>query len=127
MTRMATAAIMRKTLMRAQRYMNKKEAGEDIYEPDMEALIPLLKREIPAHFHAHRADDILTAIRIAHEFNLKYCILHATGAEKITDCIKMNMQYLLLGRAWGLPVSRKLLEDRLQRREYLRQQVWRLR
>ncbi|MBS5567745.1 MAG: amidohydrolase [Clostridium sp.] len=101
MTRMATAAIMRKTLMRAQRYMNKKEAGEDIYEPDMEALIPLLKREIPAHFHAHRADDILTAIRIAHEFNLKYCILHATGAEKITDCIKDEHAVFVVGPSMG--------------------------
>lgn len=101
MTRMATAAIMRKTLMRAQRYMNKKEAGEDIYEPDMEALIPLLKREIPAHFHAHRADDILTAIRITHEFNLKYCILHATGAEKITDCIKDEHAVFVVGPSMG--------------------------
>lgn len=105
MTRMATAAIMRKSLKRAQRYMNKKEAGEDVYEPDMEALIPLLKREIPAHFHAHRADDILTAIRIAHEFRLRYCILHATGAGNIIDCIRNEPAVFIVGPSMG-PASK---------------------
>ena len=49
----------------------------------MEALIPVVKGEIPAHFHAHQGNDIMTAIRIAHEFNLKYSIVHATGAETV--------------------------------------------
>lgn len=101
MTRMATAAIMRNTLTRAQRYMAKKDAGEDVFEPDMEALIPLLKREIPAHFHAHRADDILTAVRIAHEFNLRFCILHATGSEKIADCLKDENAVFVVGPSMG--------------------------
>jgi imidazolonepropionase-like amidohydrolase len=101
MTRMATAAIMRNTLTRAQRYMAKKDAGEDVFEPDMEALIPLLKREIPAHFHAHRADDILTAVRIAHEFNLRFCILHATGSEKIADCLKDEDAVFVVGPSMG--------------------------
>ncbi len=101
MTRMATAAIMRNTLIRAQRYMAKKDAGEDVFEPDMEALIPLLKREIPAHFHAHRADDILTAVRIAHEFNLRFCILHATGSEKIADCLKDEDAVFVVGPSMG--------------------------
>ena len=83
MTRMAISAILRKTLTKAQRYAARKAAGEDLYEPDMEALIPVVKGEIPAHFHAHQGDDIMTAIRIAHEFNLKYSIVHATGAETV--------------------------------------------
>lgn len=78
MTRMATAAIFRKTLEEARRYMVKKEAGEDVYDPEKDALIPLLKREIPAHVHAHRADDILTALRIAREFNLRMSTVHTT-------------------------------------------------
>jgi len=83
MTRMATAAIFRKTLTKAQRYMAKKEAGEDVYDPEMDALIPLLKREIPAHVHAHRSDDILTALRIAKEFNLRISTVHTTGGAPV--------------------------------------------
>ncbi|MBP3540757.1 MAG: amidohydrolase [Clostridia bacterium] len=83
MTRMATAAIFRKTLENARRYMQKKEAGEDVYDPEMDALIPLLKREIPAHVHAHRADDILTALRIAKEFDLRISTVHTTGGATV--------------------------------------------
>ena len=101
MTRMGTAAIMRRTLTRAQRYLVKKEAGDDVYEPDMEALIPLLRREIPAHFHAHRADDILTAVRIAKEFNLRYSILHATGAEAIIPYLAAENMIPVVGPSMG--------------------------
>ena len=83
MTRMATAAILRNTLTKAQRYLAKKEAGEDLFDPEMEALIPLLKREIPAHIHAHRSDDILTALRIVKEFNLRCSIVHTTGGSAV--------------------------------------------
>ena len=83
MTRMATAAILRNTLTKAQRYLAKKEAGEDLFDPEMEALIPLLKREIPAHIHAHRSDDILTALRIVKEFNLRCSIVHTTGGSSV--------------------------------------------
>ena len=82
-TRMAVAAILRKTLTNAQRYAAKKDAGENICELDMEALLPLVRGEIPVHFHAHEADDILTAMRIANEFQLKYSIVHATDARRI--------------------------------------------
>ena len=87
MTRMATAAIFRNTLTKAQRYLAKKEAGEDLFDPEMEALIPLLKREIPAHIHAHRSDDILTALRIVKEFNLRCSIIHTTGGTAIVPQI----------------------------------------
>lgn len=105
MTRMATAAIMRRTLTRAQRYMKKKNDGEDVYEPESEALIPLLEGKIPAHFHAHRADDILTAIRIAHEFELKYCIIHATGADEIAEYIEQEQSIFIVGPSMG-PASK---------------------
>ena len=85
MTRMATAAIIRESLFKARKYMEKQlEAASDPEEdePDFdmkcEALIPLLKGEIAAHFHAHRADDIFTAIRIADEFGLDLKIVHGT-------------------------------------------------
>ena len=50
------------------------------YDLNVKALIPALEKEIQVHFHAHRADDIFTAIRLAKEFDLDYVIVHGTGA-----------------------------------------------
>lgn len=52
-----------------------------------EALIPVLRREIPMKAHAHRADDIFTAIRIAKEFNLRMTIDHCTDGALIADIL----------------------------------------
>ncbi len=101
MTRMATAAIFRKTLENARRYMNKKEAGEDVYDAEYEALIPLLKREIPAHIHAHRSDDILTALRIAKEFNIRCSTVHTTGGSKIIKEIAESGMIPIVGPCIG--------------------------
>lgn len=91
-TRMATAALIRETLYKARRYADDLEAAETDDELDppefdikSESLLPLLRGEIPAHFHAHRADDIFTAVRIAQEFNLKFVILHCTEGYLIAD------------------------------------------
>lgn len=94
-TRMATAALIREGLSKAKRYL----ADIDAYEIDKEnndmpefdlknhALIPLLRREISAHFHCHRADDMFTAVRIAKEFDLKLVIVHATEGHLIADIL----------------------------------------
>lgn len=92
-TRMGTAALMRETLMKAQRYMQLKEKAEDItkmppFDMKMEAMIPVLKREIPLKAHAHRADDILTSIRIAKEFNVRMTLDHCTEGHLIADKVK---------------------------------------
>ena len=87
MTRMAIAAIFRRTMIEATRYMAKKDKGEDLFDAKYEALIPLLKREIPMHVHAHRSDDILTAIRLAKEFNLRCVTVHTTGGSDIIEQI----------------------------------------
>ncbi|MEG6572483.1 amidohydrolase [[Clostridium] cellulosi] len=103
-TRMATASIIREQLYKAQKYMDKLEKAsqdEDEEEPDFEykceVLIPLLKREIQAHFHAHRADDIFTAIRIAKQFNLDYVIVHGTDGHIIADELKEDGARVLSG------------------------------
>ena len=89
-TRMSTAALIREQLYKAKRYLEEKERAEkdedfDLPEYDMkcEALLPALRREIQVHFHAHRADDIYTAVRISREFNLDYVIIHGTEAHLI--------------------------------------------
>lgn len=94
MTRMATAALIREELYKAKEYLDKQtKAAEDEdadapdYDAKLEALLPVLKRELSAHFHAHRADDILTAIRIAKEFNLDYVIVHGTDGHLIADIL----------------------------------------
>lgn len=89
-TRMATAAIIREQLMKTKKYIIDKSDDDSScdYDAKCEALVPLLKREIPAHFHAHRADDIFTAIRIANEFNIKYVIIHATEGHLIASYLK---------------------------------------
>lgn len=88
MTRMATAAIIRENLAKAVEYRDKIARAEDEddepdYDAKLEALLPLLSGEIPAHIHAHRADDIATAVRIAEEFELRYAIVHATEADLV--------------------------------------------
>lgn len=95
-TRMAVAALIREQLSKARKYLLDKneffndpdENEEPEFDAKNEALIPLLKREIPAHFHAHRSDDIFTAIRIAKEFNLDYVIIHCTEGHLIADELK---------------------------------------
>ena len=68
MTRMATAALLRELLFKTRRYMEDKEAGKNPgFDMKLEAMIPVIKKEIPLKAHAHRADDIFTAIRIAKE------------------------------------------------------------
>lgn len=92
-TRMATASILREALFKAKEYMEKKEtaAGNSEKTPAFdlkwEALIPVLKREIPLKAHAHRADDIMTAIRIAEEFGLRITLDHCTEGHLIADLL----------------------------------------
>ncbi|MDI3480958.1 MAG: hypothetical protein PWQ97_613 [Tepidanaerobacteraceae bacterium] len=90
-TRMATAALLRETLVKAVNYKKKMENGakapEKVVERDlkMEALCDVLDRKIPLRAHAHRADDILTAIRIAREFGVDIVIEHCTEGHLIAD------------------------------------------
>lgn len=95
-TRMATAALIREQLKKAVDYKedldNYKKDSEEYEKPEYdikcEALIPLLNKEIPMKAHAHRADDIMTAIRIAKEFDINLTLEHATEAHLIADRIK---------------------------------------
>lgn len=97
-TRMATAALLRKTLHQAKQYKEDREKGKVKKEDfDMEPWIPVFKREIPLKVHAHRADDILTAIRIAKEFNVDITIDHGTESHLIVDKINMTEFPVIVG------------------------------
>lgn len=90
-SRMTTAALLRETLFKAKEYMEKKEAaGDDLskrpsFDIKLEALIPVLKKEIPLKAHAHAAEDIFTALRIAKEFDLKITLEHVTEGHLIVE------------------------------------------
>ena len=90
-TRMSTAAFLRGALMQARDYGARKQAANgDItkmpaYNQKLEALLPVLAREIPLKAHAHQANDIFTALRIAREFNLHLTLEHVTEGHLIVD------------------------------------------
>lgn len=93
-TRMATASLIREQLRKAARYLDDKERAdedEDFDEPEFdakcEALIPVLEGKQKAFFHAHRADDIFTAVRIAKEFKLDLVLVHGTEGYLVRDIL----------------------------------------
>src|SRR5699024_9369610 len=92
-TRMGTASVLRKAFISAQDYKKKLEQGKKDPDKaperdlDMERLVKVLDGEIPLKAHAHRADDILTAIRIAKEFDVDYTLDHCTEGHRIADIL----------------------------------------
>ena len=90
-TRMSTAAFLRGALMQAKDYGARKQAANgDVtkmpaYNQKLEALLPVLAGEIPLKAHAHQANDIFTALRIAHEFGLRITLEHVTEGHLIVD------------------------------------------
>lgn len=106
-TRMGVAALIREALYKAREYAGKKERAQG--DPDrlppfdmkMEALIPVVKGELLVKAHAHRADDIMTAIRIAEEFGLKMTIEHASEGHLIAGELARKNRIVILGPFTG--------------------------
>ncbi len=103
-TRMGTAALLREALTKAKNYADQLEKAEQDTEeskPDWdgkyEALLPVLKGELPLFAHAHRLDDIFTAIRIAKEFGLKLVLVHGTEAHLAAERIAKEKVPVLSG------------------------------
>ena len=97
-TRMQIAATLRTTLTKATEYEKKlRLAGDDeSKKPErdlaMEAMLPVIRRELPLKIHAHRADDILTALRIAREFNIRVTLDHCTEGYMIPELLKKGIE-----------------------------------
>ena len=86
MTRMAVVALLRELLFKTQRYMQDKADGKNPgFDMKLEAMIPVLEGKIPLKAHAHRADDILSSIRVAREFGIKLTLDHCTDGSLIAD------------------------------------------
>lgn len=85
-TRMSTAAKLREALLKAQQYKEKKDAGKDVaFDMKSEALLPVLEGKMPLKAHAHQANDLFTAIRIAKEFGVRLTLEHCTEGHKVAQ------------------------------------------
>lgn len=113
--RMDIASKLREMLNRARDYMERKElAGEDVskrpaYDPKLEALIPVLKREIPLKAHAHRADDIFTAIRVAKECDVDLTLEHVTDGSLIVEELAAENYPVAVGPSFGHATKLELI------------------
>ncbi|PYS96038.1 MAG: amidohydrolase, partial [Acidobacteria bacterium] len=119
-TRMGIAALLRDAFTKAQDYQakwadyerkkkafeqgrpgGKGKAPEKPAPPDrdlkLEALLPALKGEMPVFARAHRVDDILTAVRLADQFNLKLILSHGTEAYKVADLLAAKKIPVVVG------------------------------
>lgn len=104
-TRMGTIALIREILYKAKNYLAAKEkhdeAPDDNERPDfdmkLEAMIPVIKREIPVKIHAHRADDICSAIRIGKEFDIDITIEHCSDGDAIAEILEREGAAVNLG------------------------------
>ena len=107
-TRMATASLIRENLRKALEYAEKleraaadEEEDKPDFDPKLEALLPVVRGELPVHIHAHRADDIATGIRLAKEFSLDYVIVHGTEAHRIPDLLAQEGARVITGPSLG--------------------------
>ena len=102
LTRMGTASLLRELLFKSKRYFEDKEAGKNPgFDMKLEAMIPVIKGEIPLKAHAHRADDILTSIRIAKEFGVKLTLDHCTEGHLIADELAKEGYSAFVGPTFG--------------------------
>ena len=110
-TRMGSAALMREWLMKAKKYHEKKiqyqkdlAEGKDVKEGEFNMKLEALSKVFDGllvKIHAHQADDIATAMRIAKEFNLNMTVDHATEGYLIADVLKANNQTVIIGPTLG--------------------------
>ncbi|MFT3745033.1 MAG: amidohydrolase family protein [Pyrinomonadaceae bacterium] len=90
-TRAKSAALVREVFIKAQEYKEKvaKAAGDKTKLPPrdlaMEALVEVLDQKRTVHFHTHRHDDIMTALRLQKEFGFKLVLQHVSEAWKVAD------------------------------------------
>ncbi len=127
-TRMGTMALIREALFKAKEYaasiQNAEEGDKVDFDMKNDALLPLINGEIPAKIHAHRADDICSAIRLKNEFGIKITLEHCTDGEKVAQIIKKNNIPVMLGptltdrskpelASLGFPIYKTLADDNI--------------
>ncbi len=109
MTRMGTAALLRDILARSKNYLEELEAWEKdpkehkkpAYDAKLQAMLPVVRGEIPLKSHAHRADDIFTSLRIAKEFGVGITLDHCTDGHLIAGELAQEGKPCLVGPTLG--------------------------
>lgn len=104
-TRMGTISVIRDALFKAVNYRDdwdeyhedEEETDKPEFDMKLEALLPVINREVPVKFHAHRADDICSAIRVAKEFDLNFTIEHCSDGDIVADILKREGVAVNLG------------------------------
>ena len=86
-TRMGVAALLREEFIKAQVYMEKRKQGKADRDLGLETVAKVLNKEIPMRIHAHRADDIVTVLRLKREFDFNLTIEHCTEGHLIAPFI----------------------------------------
>ena len=120
MTRMGIAAILRETLYNAKIYSDALLAVKDdpskAPKPDfkLDALVPVVRGQMRCRIHAHRSDDIMTAIRVAEEFHLDYTIEHCTEGYMITDALKARNVRCTIGPYLWHPSKQEIWNMKLE-------------
>lgn len=119
-TRMGNAAVLREALISAQNYQRKLDQAAAEGKPNsvdrnlgLEQLCKVLRREMKARIHCHRADDIITAITIAEEFNLDFVLEHATEGYKVADILAQKQVPCVVGPLLMGPAKHELWEVHL--------------
>ncbi|MCL2006796.1 MAG: amidohydrolase [Treponema sp.] len=118
-TRMGIGAVLREALFDAKNYSEKLLNADKESEPPkrdfkLEALVPVVRGEMKCRIHAHRADDIVTAVRIAQEFNLDFSVEHATEGFKILDFLKANNVSCVVGPLTMGPMKMEIWDCKLE-------------
>lgn len=115
-TRMAVASMLREILAKTKRYAEEIDAAEKDdtkkrpFDFQLEAMLPVIRKEIPLKAHAHRADDILTALRVAKEFDVNITLDHVTEGHLIADKLAEAARPVLVGPSFGSKTKFELKE-----------------
>ena len=109
-SRPGVAAVLREALERARRYANQPPTGVKDWDPKLEALAMVVRGDLPLRVHCHRADDIMTAHRIAAEFGVRWVIDHGTEAHLIVDHVSRWDVPAVIGPSFGSASKAELRE-----------------
>jgi imidazolonepropionase-like amidohydrolase len=114
-TRMKVAALQREQFVKAREYKAKKDAGEKLdRDTSLEPLVEVLEKKRTVHFHCHRADDLMTAVRISEEFGFELVLQHATEGYRVAEILakkKIPVSLTLVDSPGGKAEVMGLLEE----------------
>lgn len=119
-SRMGNGAVLREALARACDYRDRlAAAGGDVakmppFDYRLQALLPVVEGRMLCRFHCHRADDIVTAVRVAEEFGLRYALEHVTEGHKIIPFLQEKQPCCVIGPLNVGPLKMELWELRLE-------------